>query len=38
MALKSKRLEEWEGFTGIAVVQQGQETEAFRSEIKLAFR
>ncbi|MBC1885458.1 effector binding domain-containing protein [Listeria seeligeri] len=38
MALKSKRLEEWEGFTGIAVVQQGQETEDFRSEIKLAFR
>ncbi|MBC1483032.1 AraC family transcriptional regulator [Listeria sp. FSL L7-1509] len=38
MAIKSKRLEEWEGFTGIALVRQGLETEAFRAEVKLAFR
>ncbi|PZF90923.1 transcriptional regulator [Listeria ivanovii] len=38
MAIKAKRLEEWEGFTGIALVRQGPETEAFRSEVKLAFR
>lgn len=34
MAIRLKRLEEWEGFTGIALVREGLKTEALHTEIK----
>ncbi|EKF1959086.1 GyrI-like domain-containing protein [Listeria monocytogenes] len=38
MAIRLKRLEEWEGFTGIALVREGLKTEALHTEIKTAFK
>ncbi|MBC2261003.1 AraC family transcriptional regulator [Listeria sp. FSL L7-0091] len=38
MAIKLGRLEEWEGFTGIALVHEGLKTEAYHTKIKSAFK
>ncbi|MBC1997544.1 effector binding domain-containing protein [Listeria marthii] len=38
MAIRLKRLEEWEGFTGIAFVREGLKTEALHTEIRSAFK
>lgn len=38
MAIRQGRLEEWEGFTGIALVHEGLKTEAFHTGIKTAFK
>ncbi|ECQ6352713.1 TPA: effector binding domain-containing protein [Listeria innocua] len=38
MAIRLGRLEEWEGFTGIALVHEGLKTEAFHTGIKTAFK
>lgn len=38
MAIRLKRLEEWEGFTGIALVREGLKAEALHTEIKTAFK
>ncbi|MDS9999336.1 effector binding domain-containing protein [Listeria cossartiae subsp. cayugensis] len=38
MAIRLKRLEEWEGFTGIALVQEGLKTEALHTEIRKTFQ
>ncbi|MBC1546257.1 AraC family transcriptional regulator [Listeria sp. FSL L7-1435] len=38
MAIRLKRLEEWEGFTGIALVREGLKTEALHTEIRKTFQ
>ncbi|EAE2900071.1 AraC family transcriptional regulator [Listeria monocytogenes] len=38
MAIRLKRLEEWGGFTGIALVREGLKAEALHTEIKTAFK
>ncbi len=38
MAIRLKRLEEWEGFTGIALVREGLKAEALHTEIKTTFK